>query len=150
DALLVIQQISRLRLVIAVPEEAVSGIAPGASVNFRVPAYPERVFSGRIARLAHTLDTKTRSMAVELDINNHDGSLAPGMYPAVKWPVRRSRPSLFVPKSSVVTTAERTFVIRETNGRAEWVDIRTGVEDGDLLEVTGSLRPGDTIVRRAT
>jgi len=68
----------------------------------------------------------------------------------VKWPVRRSQPSLFVPKSSVVTTTERTFVIRDRNGRAEWVDIKKGVADGDLVEVIGNLKPGDRVVRRAT
>ena len=65
-------------------------------------------------------------MAVELDVVNRDGSLAPGMYPTVKWPVRSGRAALFVPRTSVVTTTERTFVIRDRNGRAEWVDVKKG------------------------
>ena len=89
-------------------------------------------------------------MPVELDVFNSDGSLSPGMYPAVKWPVRRSRPALFVPKTSVVTTTERVFVVRDRNGHAEWVDVRKGAEDGDLAEVIGNLQPGDQVVRRAT
>jgi multidrug efflux pump subunit AcrA (membrane-fusion protein) len=89
-------------------------------------------------------------MAVELDVMNRDGSLAPGMYPTVKWPVRRSRPALFVPKTSVVTTTERTFVIRDQSGQAEWVDVKKGVAEGDLVEVIGNLKPGDKVVRRAT
>ena len=87
-------------------------------------------------------------MAVELDVNNRDGSLAPGMYPAVKWPVRRSRAALFVPKTSVVTTTERTFVIRNQNGQAEWVDVKKGVVDGDLVEVIGNLKAGDMVASR--
>jgi RND family efflux transporter MFP subunit len=150
DPLLIIQQVSHLRLVVAVPEEDVGGIERGGKVEFRVPAYPERTFSGTIARSAHALDQKTRTMPVELDVLNSDGSLSPGMYPAVKWPVRRSRPALFVPKTSIVTTTERMFVVRDRNGRAEWVDVRKGVEDGDLVEVTGNLQPGDRVVRRAT
>ena len=89
-------------------------------------------------------------MAVELDVANRDGSLAPGMYPSVKWPIRRSRPALFVPKTSVVTTTERTFVVRSQNGRAEWVDVRKGVTEGALQEVMGDLKAGDMVVRRAT
>jgi hypothetical protein len=81
---------------------------------------------------------------------NRDGSLAPGMYSTVKWPVRRSRPALFVPRTSVVTTTERTFVIRNKNGQAEWVDVRKGVVEGDLVEILGSLKAGDTVVRRAS
>jgi membrane fusion protein (multidrug efflux system) len=149
-ALLVIQQVSHLRIVVPVPEEDVSGITNGSIVLFRVPAYPERPYSGTVARISHALDQRTRTMAVELDVMNRDSSLAPGMYPTVKWPVRRSQPGLFVPKTSVVTTTERTFVVRNQGGRAEWVDIKKGVAEGDLVEVIGDLKPGDTVVRRAT
>jgi membrane fusion protein (multidrug efflux system) len=148
--LLVIQQVSHLRLVVPVPEEDVSGVVNGASVPFQVPAWPERTYSGTIARVSHALDQRTRTMAIELDVTNRDGSLAPGMYPTVKWPVRRARPSLFVPKTSVVTTTERTFVIRNQGGQAEWVDVKKGVADGDLVEVMGNLKAGNTVVRRAT
>jgi len=148
--LLELQQISHLRLVVSVPEEDVGGIIKGANAPFRVPAWPERTYSGTIARISHALDPRTRTMAVELDVANPDGSLAPGMYPAVKWPVRRSRPALFVPKTSVVTTAERTFVIRDHSGSSEWVDVRKGVAEGDLVEVIGNLNPGDRVLRRAT
>lgn len=148
--LLVIQQISHLRLIAAVPEEDIGGISQGAKVEFRVPAFPERTYSGTVARIAHALDQKTRTMPVELDVFNRDGSLSPGMYPTLQWPVRRSKPGLFVPKTSVVTTTERTFVIRGNNGRAEWVDVKKGAAEGDLVEVIGNLRAGDMIVRRAT
>jgi RND family efflux transporter MFP subunit len=149
-ALLVLQQVSHLRLVVPVPEEDVSGITKGASVPFQVPAWPERVYSGTIARISRALDQKTRTMAVELDVMNRDGALAPGMYATVKWPVRRSRPALFVPKTSVATTTERTFVIRDRSGKAEWVDVKKGAAEGDLVEVLGNLNPGDRVVRRAT
>ena len=148
--LLVVQQVSRLRLVVPVPEEDVAGMARGASVSFHVPAYPDRAYTGTVARIAHALDPKTRTMPVELDVTNIDGTLAPGMYPSVKWPVRREHPALFVPKTSVVTTTERTFVIRERNGRAEWVDVKKGAADGDLIEVSGALAAGDKVVRRGT
>jgi RND family efflux transporter MFP subunit len=148
--LLVIQQVSHLRLTVAVPEQDIGGIVSGAKVEFRVPAFPERTYTGTVARVAHSLDPKTRTMPVELDVLNRDGSLSPGMYPSVKWPVRRSRPSLLVPKTAVVTTAERTFVIRGRDGKAEWVDVKKGAADGDLIEVMGNLEAGDMVVRRAT
>jgi membrane fusion protein, multidrug efflux system len=148
--LLVIQEVSHLRVVVPVPEEDTGGIVQGARVEFHVPAYPERVYSGTVARISHALDPKTRTMAVELDVFNRDGSLSPGMYPTVKWPVHRARPALFVPKTSVVTTTERTFVIRNRNGSAEWVNVTTGAADGDLMEVSGSLQAGDMVVRRGT
>ncbi len=148
--LLVIQQVSHLRLVVSVPEEFVGATAKGSKVDFKVPASPDRTYMGLVARESHALDQKTRTMAVELDVVNRDGSLSPGMYPSVKWPVQRQKPSLLVPKTSVVTTTERTFVIRESNGRAEWVNVSKGAVNGDLIEVRGDLKAGDLVVRRAT
>jgi membrane fusion protein, multidrug efflux system len=148
--LLVIQQVSHLRLSVAVPEQDVGGIMSGATVEFSVPAFPGRSYRGSVARVAHALDLKTRTMPVELDVVNRDGSLSPGMYPSVKWPIRRAQPSLMVPKTSVVTTAERTFVIRAREGRAEWVDVKKGAADGDNVEVMGNLKAGDKVVRRGS
>jgi RND family efflux transporter MFP subunit len=148
--LLMIQEIARLRLVVAVPEEDTGGTVHGAHIEFHVPAYPERVYYGTLARIAHSLDPKTRTMAIELDVFNRDGSLSPGMYPSLKWPVRSGRAGLFVPKTSVVTTTERTFVIRNQNGRVQWVDVTKGSANGDLIQVFGNLHAGDTVVRHAT
>jgi RND family efflux transporter MFP subunit len=148
--LLILQQISRLRLVVAVPEQNVGGITRDRRVAFTAPAFPQRVYTGTIARLAHTLDEKTRTMSVELDVANRDGSLSPGMYPTVKWPVETSRPHLLVPQTSVVTTSERMFVIGVKSDRAHWVDVRKGEPVNDDVEVFGPLSPGDLVVRRGT
>jgi membrane fusion protein (multidrug efflux system) len=145
-----LEQNSRLRLVVAVPEVSVAGIEQGARVTFSVPAYPGEGFSAPIARIAHSIDPKTRSMAVELDVNNTGGRLAPGMYPTVSWPVHRAKPSLLVPATSVVTTTERTFVIRVRDGIAEWVNVSRGAADRDQVEVFGPLGAGDLVVQRAT
>ena len=66
------------------------------------------------------------------------------------WPVRSTEPALFVPKTSVVTTTERTFVIRDKNGLAEWVNVQKGPAEGDLIRVIGPLQEGDRVVKRAT
>jgi membrane fusion protein (multidrug efflux system) len=148
--LLIIQQLSHLRVVVPVPEEEIGGLVQGAAVEFTVPAFPGQTFRGTIARVSHALDQNTRTMPVELDVFNRNGTLAPGMYPSVQWPVRGSQPVLFVPRTSVVTTTERTFVIRSQEGRAQWVDVKTEAYEGDLVEVIGNLKPGDMVVRRAT
>jgi RND family efflux transporter MFP subunit len=150
SVLLEVQQLSTLRLVVSVPEESVGGVVRDASVTFSVPAYPGRTFSGKVTRFAQALDPKTRSMPVELDVINKDQMLAPGMYPTVRWPVRSSDQALFVPKTSVVMTTQRTFVVRDRDGKAEWVDVQKGPADGDLIRVTGPLQAGDLVVKRAT
>jgi RND family efflux transporter MFP subunit len=149
-----LQQVSRLRLVVAVPESEVTGVVSGTNVNFTVPAMPGEQFTGAVRRISRSLDAKTRTMPVELDVNNTSGKLAPGMFPEVSWPSRRLRPSLFVPPAAVATTTERTFVIRVREGQVEWVDVKRGVAmnqpGGDLVEVFGDLAPGDQIAARGT
>jgi membrane fusion protein (multidrug efflux system) len=126
----------------------VGTITRGTKVDFRVSAFPDQIFQGVIARPAHTLDMKTRSMLVELDVNNPNQRLAPGMFAEVQWPVSRAQTSLFVPTTAVVRTSERQFVVRVRNGVAEWVNVRRGELNGDVIEVFGELRAGDDVVRR--
>lgn len=150
SALFELEQLSQLRLVVAVPETDVAGIVKGARVRFQCPAHPGEAFSGVVSRIGGSMDSKTRTMPVELDVANTDGKLAPGMYPEITWPVRTNRPSLLVPPSSIVTTTERTFVIRVRGGKTEWVNVARGVPVEDLMEIFGPLNPDDQILKRAT
>jgi RND family efflux transporter MFP subunit len=148
--LLRLVQYDRLRLVVPVPEAYTSEMTMGDEIPFSVAAYPGETFSGKVARVARAVDVATRTMAVELDVINRDGRLAPGTFCQVRWPIRRSAPSLFVPSSSVAATTDRTFVVRIRAGRAEWVDVRTGLTSGALVEVFGDLAPGDEVAGRGT
>lgn len=146
-ALLELEQLSRLRLVAAVPEAEAASIRIGTKVTFRVPAFGARGFSGTVARVDRSADAKTRTLSVELDVANPRGELAAGMFPEITWPAHTSE--LLVPPTAVVTTTERTFVIRVSNGRAHWVTVRKGRAAGALVEVTGDLKAGDRVVARA-
>ncbi len=149
-----VQQVSRLRLVVSVPENEIAGIARGAKLNFTVPAFPGEAFTGTVQRLSHSLDARTRTMPVELDVVNLSGRLAPGMFPEITWPVHRPHASLFVPPSAVAVTTERTFVIRVRDGVTEWVDVKRGAsmnsKGTDLVEVFGELNASDQIAVRGT
>ncbi len=145
-----IESTARLRLVVPVPEKYVTGVTEGAKVDFNVPAFPNQSFSGTIARIAHSVDTKTRTMPVELDVTNSGRRLASGMFPEVLWPVHRSELTLFVPSSAIARTTEAVFVVRIREGKAEWVNVQTGEVDGKLTEVFGDLREGDEIAVRGT
>jgi membrane fusion protein, multidrug efflux system len=142
--------IDRLRLVVPVPEAYTAGISKGTAMSFTVPAYPGQTFSAAVARIAQAVDVKTRTMAIELDVANADGRLASGTYCQVRWPVHRPDPSLLVPSGSIASTTDRTFVVRVRNGKAEWVDVKTGLASGPLIEVFGDLRAGDEIATHGT
>ena len=150
EAVLQIVDDRRLRLVVPVPEAYAGALATGAAIPFAVAGHPGQTFTGTVARIARAVDVATRTMAVELDVTNADGRLAPGTFCQVRWPVHRADPSLFVPSGSVASTTDRTFVIRIRDGKAEWVDVRPGLTSGTLLEVFGALAVGDEVAARGT
>ena len=145
-----VEDLDRLRVVVPVPEAYVAGIREGQQVAFSVPAYPGRTFHAPIARIAHDVAQNTRTMSVELDVLNPDAQITPGSFATVEWPVQRSYPTLFVPSSAVTTDLQRTFVIRVRQGKAEWVDVKTGIIVSGKTEVFGELQPGDIVVANAT
>ena len=148
--LLRVETLNRLRLVVAVPENYSADLANGSKVQFTVPSFPGETFSGSLARISHSVDVKTRTMPVEIDVSNSSGRLTPGTFAEVRWPVHRSKPSLFVPTSSIATNLERTFVIRVRDGETEWIDVKTGATNGKLTEVFGDLKAGDEVAVRGT
>jgi membrane fusion protein, multidrug efflux system len=145
-----LQQVSRLRLVAAIPEAHVASVKTGQAIPFSVAAFPGEMFAGTLARSARALDVKTRTMAVELDVTNADGRLAPGMFAQLQWPATRAGASLLVPRTAVATTTERTFVVRIRNGVAEWVDVKRGVRIDNQQEVLGPLKAGEEVAVRGT
>lgn len=145
-----VQTLSRLRLVVPVPESYTAGMTEGAKVIFTVPSFPGETFAGIVARISHAVDEKTRTMPVELDVTNPSGRLSPGTFAEVHWPSRRPKPTLFVPSSAVASNLQRTFVVRIRDGKAEWVDVTTGRTTEKLTEVFGDLHENDLVVLRAT
>ena len=145
-----IQTLTRHRLVVPVPEYDAAGIPQGTEVSFTVPAFPGRKFTAPIARISGAVDENAEAMPVELDVSDPKGELDPGTFCEVAWPVRRAYPTLFVPATAVGNDLERSFVIRVRNHRAEWVDVKTGVASGNLIEVFGELAEGDAVAIRGT
>jgi membrane fusion protein (multidrug efflux system) len=139
-----------LRLTVAVPEDNVQAAKVGQEVAFTVPSLPGQTFHGKVARMADAVDARTRTMAVEADIENADGRLAPGAFATVQWPIQRAQPSLRVPPTAVANDQERNFVIKVEDGRAHWVDVKTGMTADGTIEVFGDLKAGDQVVRRGT
>lgn len=145
-----VETMTRHRLVVPVPENDVEGIPEGTMVNFTVPSFPGRSFRAPIARVSHDVDTKTRTMPVELDVRDPRAELVPGTFCQIEWPLKRTYPTLFVPASAVASDLQHTFVIRVRQNRTEWVAVTTGAESGDLIEVFGDLKEGDQVATHAT
>jgi RND family efflux transporter MFP subunit len=142
--------VKRLRLTVAVPVADVQGVQVGQTATFTAPSAPGRKFEAPIVRIAQALDDRTRTMAIELDVPNPDGTLTAGEFVTVKWPVKRRDATLQVPQTAIANDQQHQFVIRVANGVTEWVDVTTGMTVDGKTEVFGGLKAGDRIVRRGS
>jgi membrane fusion protein, multidrug efflux system len=145
-----IQQRNLLRLVVALPEDAVAGLKAGQRIAFQVPAFLGTPFYGTVARPAYAIDMSTRTMPVEASVPNEDGRLEPGMFATVQWPVSRPTKTLFVPSSAVATNLSGTFVDVIKNGVARQSKVQKGQPMGDLVEVVGDVKNNDLVAVKAT
>lgn len=150
DPLFVLQDQKRLRLVVSVPENYTGGLSNKNQVTFSVGALPNQKFTAQVKRLAGALDEKLRSERLEMDVYNKDKKLLPHMYAQVDVPLPSRDSAFIVPKTAVVTSTEKVFVIRVNNKRAEWVDVKKGFQSGNQMEVYGNLKQGDSVVKQAT
>jgi RND family efflux transporter MFP subunit len=148
--LLTVQDNNTLRLRIAVPEIYVSAASGNRTLSFSVDAYPQQYFTGVLTRKTETIDPATRTELWEFDVNNRAHLLKAGTFVYAKIALGRNTPSFVLPPSAIATTLERKFVIRVTNGKAEYVDVRQGMTTDAGIEVFGDLKTGDTLVAKAT
>ena len=150
DPLFVLQDQKRLRLVVSVPENSTGGLTDKSEVTFAVQALGGKKFTAKIQRLAGALDEKLRSERLEMDVYNKDKKLLPHMYADVNVPLPTRDSSIILPKTAVATSTEKVFVIKVVNHKAEWVNVKKGVETSDKVEVYGNINPGDQVVKQAS
>lgn len=147
--LLVLQQQNKLRLVISIPESSIGGLSTKDAVSFTVRSLPNQTFKAKVARLAGALDQKLRSERLEMDVQNPNKKLLPGMYAEVNLPLPGRDSAFVIPKTALAISTEKVFVIRVVNHKAEWVNVQKGLQVGDKVEVYGDLKPGDVLVKNA-
>jgi len=148
--MLVLQQQSKLRLVVNIPEQYSAQVQEGDEVHFKVNALPGQDFKGAVSRSSGNLSSNFRSETIEVDVPNTGNTFKPGMYAEVVLPVGGSTNAYVVPKSAVVTTTEHKYVIVNNNGTAKLIDVTQGNEHADSTEVFGNLHAGDNIVTNGT
>lgn len=148
--MLQIKQTAYLRLQVDVPEALAAQLHTNDSISFFTSAYPGRKNVGLISRKSNDINPQLRSERIEIDVMNRDNSLAPGMYADVIVESRGNPTAFVVPKSAVVISTERKYVIVTANGLRKKVDVLTKNESVDKIEVFGLLNLGDSVIIRAT
>jgi RND family efflux transporter MFP subunit len=140
----------RLRLVVYIPEAYTSYLHQDDEIHFGVKAYPNDKFAGKVKRLAGALDKRLRAQRIEMDVINENKKLLPGMIAEVEFSLATNPNTFVIPSSALVNSTEKVFVIRVTNKKAEWVDVKKGMEMSGQVEVFGPLTLGDQLVTAAS
>jgi RND family efflux transporter MFP subunit len=142
-----IAQTATLRTYVNVPQSSVSAVHVGQTASLRLADFPGRTFTGRVARMARALDPSSRTMLVEVDVPNADGSLLAGSFADVELVGSRANPPIVVPASALVFRADgaQLAVVRPDN-TVHLQKVNVGRDYGDRLEILSGVDEGTTIV----
>lgn len=137
---------SKLRLVVPVPESAVSDIHLGTIVQVKVPDL-KRIFEGKVARFADALSDETRTMHTEIDVDNKSGAVVEGMYAETSIILQHADSALAVPTQAIARNGSKaTVLIVDAQDRIQEREITIGEEGNNQVEVTSGLQPNDRVV----
>ena len=147
DPSYVIGDLSHVWLIAQLREADVAKIELGERLKFRVLAYPDKSFDGRIDYIGAAVDPATRRVYVRAEVDNTQGLLKPEMYASVRIINDHETLSLAVPRPAVIFEGERAsvWVLREDNS-VESRRIKPGILNGNTLEVLDGLRAGERVV----
>ncbi|HTF18915.1 MAG TPA: efflux RND transporter periplasmic adaptor subunit [Chryseolinea sp.] len=147
--MLVLENLGKLRLRVAVPEAYTSAIPESLSINFSVDAQPSKKYTATLARKSNQIDSKTRAELWEFDVVNTNQELKSGMFASATFKVHRNDSSFVIPYAALVSNLERNFVIRIRHGKTEWVNVKSGISMNDKIEIFADLAEGDQLVLKA-
>jgi RND family efflux transporter MFP subunit len=142
-----IAQTDRLRTYLNVPQMDAEAVRVGQAATLTIPDLRGRTFTGTVARTANALDPSTRTLLVEVQIDNHGGALMPGMYTQVDLAVPRKNPPLLIPADTLVVRSDGPQVaLVGPDGVVHYTRVQLGRDLGDRLEALGGVAEGDRLV----
>jgi hypothetical protein len=149
-ALFGMAQIDKLRILVSVPEGYAAEVKPGMPARVFVQERAGKPINGTVTRTAGSIDQNTRTLLAEVDIDNQDGSLFPGMYAVVTFMQVRGVGPLTVPGDAVVVRGDRNTVAVVRDRKIQMVPIDIGRDYGPSVEVLSGLHEGDIVVTTVT
>lgn len=148
--LLTLQQQNKLRLSVYVPELYTGYLKNGDGLCFSVESIPDQTFHAKIARMSGTLDSRLRSERIEMDVENKNKKLLPGMVAEVLLSLKAKDSNYVVPKSSVVTSSEGVYVLRVENNKTVRIPVQKGREEDNRVEIFGDIPENSILVKFAS
>jgi len=151
DPVFVIGDLSTVWLTAFVRETEASTVVVGQELTFNLLALPGRTLTGRINYVAAAIDPATRRLMVRATVDNASGQLKPEMFATVTLYAPDDQPSVGVPKQALIYEGDQVRVwVAHEDKSIELRQIKTGLTNGDLVEVHGNLKPGEQIVTKGS
>lgn len=144
--ILMLQDINPVKVQLEVPERDVARVGVGNVVRLTTDAYPGRQFSGKVTRVVHALDPRTRTMGLEVDIPNPDDLLKPGMYARVDLLIEVRRDALLVPLEALTGAEGRPTVMIVRDGKVALTPVELGPTDGPVVQITKGVGPDTEVI----
>lgn len=142
-----IAQSNTLRVQVEVPQSAALAIRAGQQAIVTVQERPGRRYTATVVRSAESVDLAARTMLTEVQVDNSDGSLVPGMYGEVKFDTSSSQPFLVIPSTALVIDKNGMHVVTvSTDERVHFVPVDIGQDLGSQVEISQGLHGGETLV----
>ena len=143
-------KINPLRLRADIPESSAGAVRKGQTMTLTVEAFPGRTFTGRVVRIGPSLNEQTRALTVEAEVSNSGNQLRPGMFAKSKLITAKEAPATMIPARAVITAAGQSKVFVIENGKAAERIVKTGVTDGELIEIIEGVREGEVVATSNT
>jgi RND family efflux transporter MFP subunit len=138
--------IDKLRVYVPVPEVSAAAVRTGEQVTLTSDQFPNQTFHGALVRDSSAIDSQSRTLNVEVDVDNSTGKLLPGSYAFVHIRVQGAANGLEIPATTLLFRAQGLQVGVVRNGRAELVPITIGRDYGATVEVTAGLQRRDAVI----
>lgn len=136
----------KVRVQVAVPESEVPFVRTGQPAKVSVEGLPGRMFDGSVTRFSEALDEATKTMLVEIDLENSKRELRPGMYATVKLGVEQHTAALLVPIAAAMIEKSGVSVFVIADGKAKKTPVKAGLNDGAAVEILDGLAPNQPVI----
>jgi RND family efflux transporter MFP subunit len=135
-----------LRVYVNVPEEFSQQTKPGLTAELKLEEFPGRMFAGKLVRTADSINFATRTLLVEVDVNNPSGELLSGAYAEVHFKVPGEASTYIVPVDTLLFRKEGLNVAIVENGKAKLVPVAVGHDFGTSIEIVSGLQGNESII----
>jgi membrane fusion protein, multidrug efflux system len=146
-ALFDLAETDRLRVFVDVPQDQAPEVVAGTTAQLSLPQYPGRLFSGVVARTSGAIDSVSRTLRVEVDVDNKDDAILPGAFAQVHLGLTNSKPGLSLPANALLfrPTGVEVAVVNDQN-KVQLMPIVLGRDFGTRVEIRSGLRGNERVI----